>query len=328
MTCRKITGCLLLLTALGCFGCRSSSGPATGNDIVAQDSVVSDSFQDVGVGGGETVSGRADSGFSDTTDVGTVRLCNGSATLCNKRFDEVTFAATHNAMSNEVDGWLAPNQTFPMKRQLEDGIRAMLIDTYFWGDEAMLCHGICELGSRPLVDALMELKVFLNDHPNEIVVLLIEDHLDVDKTVAVFNEAALTDQLYTHVPGMPWPTLGEMIDNDTRVVVSAESEGPPPQWYHHMWDLVFDTPYSFKTVADFNCDPNRGDPDNDLFLLNHWLSTPLPTRDGAKQVNQYDVLHARAIRCTEAFGRKPNFVAVDFYSEGDLFEVVRDLNRL
>ena len=36
----------------------------------------------------------------------------------------------YNAMSNADDGWVAPNQTLPMKRQLEDGIRAMLIDTY------------------------------------------------------------------------------------------------------------------------------------------------------------------------------------------------------
>lgn len=37
------------------------------------------------------------------------QLCNGHAALCDRRLDQVAFAATHNAMSNAEDGWLAPN---------------------------------------------------------------------------------------------------------------------------------------------------------------------------------------------------------------------------
>jgi len=55
--------------------------------------------------------------------------CNGDPALCDRRLDEVVFAGTHNAMgAAEVDGWLFPNQQRTIRRQLEDGIRALMID--------------------------------------------------------------------------------------------------------------------------------------------------------------------------------------------------------
>jgi hypothetical protein len=63
-------------------------------------------------------------------------------------------------MSNADDNWLAPNQTHNMKRQLEDGIRAMLFDTHAWRGGSYLCHQICEFGNRPLVDGLRDIATF------------------------------------------------------------------------------------------------------------------------------------------------------------------------
>ena len=55
--------------------------------------------------------------------------CNGHEELCERPLDQVTLAGTHNSMSNEDEGWLAPNQGFGISRQLQDGIRAMMLDT-------------------------------------------------------------------------------------------------------------------------------------------------------------------------------------------------------
>ncbi|HEV2672511.1 MAG TPA: hypothetical protein VGU74_15565 [Gemmatimonadales bacterium] len=63
---------------------------------------------------------------------GVVTVCNGSAMLCNRRINQVVFAATHNAMSNaEIPGWLFPNQNHAIRRQLEDGVRALAIDVHY-----------------------------------------------------------------------------------------------------------------------------------------------------------------------------------------------------
>ena len=62
----------------------------------------------------------------------TVRSCNGSSALCSRPLNEVIFPGTHNsfAASNEP-GWYFANQTYPIARQLHDGIRALLIDIHY-----------------------------------------------------------------------------------------------------------------------------------------------------------------------------------------------------
>lgn len=57
--------------------------------------------------------------------------CNGSALLCDRRLDEVVFAATHNSMSNvDMTNWMFPQQNGSIKRQLQSGIRGLLIDVH------------------------------------------------------------------------------------------------------------------------------------------------------------------------------------------------------
>ena len=57
--------------------------------------------------------------------------CNGSPHLCDRRLDEVVFPATHNSYAAaDEPGWFFANQRFGIERQLEDGIRAFLIDVH------------------------------------------------------------------------------------------------------------------------------------------------------------------------------------------------------
>jgi hypothetical protein len=58
--------------------------------------------------------------------------CNGSPELCGRRLDEVVFPATHNAMSAaDIPDWLFPQQEKGLSGQLEDGVRALLIDVHY-----------------------------------------------------------------------------------------------------------------------------------------------------------------------------------------------------
>jgi hypothetical protein len=57
--------------------------------------------------------------------------CNGSPDLCDRRLDEVVFPATHNSYAAaDEPGWFFANQRFGIERQLEDGVRAFLIDVH------------------------------------------------------------------------------------------------------------------------------------------------------------------------------------------------------
>lgn len=255
------------------------------------------------------------------------RHCNGSAYLCDRPFDEVSLPATHNSMSNADDGWDIPNQQHDMARQLDDGIRGMLFDTHDWDGAPYLCHAYCEFGAIPMDEAMDQIATFLDDNPDEVLAFVIEDAISADETASVFAETGLDGFVYTHPEGEPWPTLGEMIDGGTRVLVTAESGGPPPVWYQHAWDLYWDTPFDFTAVADFNCDLNREATTNDLFLVNHWLG-PLPSTDRADEANTAAVLGGRVADCQAQWAHIPNLVAVDFYDRGDLFSVVDGLNGI
>ena len=58
-------------------------------------------------------------------------LCNGHAELCDRPVTDVTFAATHNAMASSAAGFRVPEQGPTMLGQLDGGVRALLIDTWY-----------------------------------------------------------------------------------------------------------------------------------------------------------------------------------------------------
>ena len=61
-------------------------------------------------------------------------------------------------------------------------------------------------------------------------------------------------------------------------------------------------------------------------MLNHFLTNPIALPQHAQRVNANPFLEERVRRCEEAAGHLPNLVAVDFYSIGDVLEVVAGLN--
>jgi hypothetical protein len=61
-----------------------------------------------------------------------VTTCNGHRELCNRRLDDVAFAASHNSMSAATErGWLFAGQEDGIQEQLEGGVRSLLIDTHY-----------------------------------------------------------------------------------------------------------------------------------------------------------------------------------------------------
>jgi hypothetical protein len=61
-----------------------------------------------------------------------IAACNGRLGLCDRRIDEVSFPAAHNAMSNaEIPDWLFPHHDRAIPRQLRDGVRGLLIDVHY-----------------------------------------------------------------------------------------------------------------------------------------------------------------------------------------------------
>jgi len=326
-------------------------------------------------------------GRTEARPPGPPEACNGYRQLCDKRIDQVTFPATHNSMSAAAEaGWFVPNQRYGITRQLDDGIRGLLIDTHYGvprgsgrglgevitdldkenktrkevigelGEatvqraedlvgqlafsgapqgkaEPYLCHVLCELGATPLDDALAGIKSWMDAHPDEFLIIFIEDVVSPEETAKAFERSGLLRYAWTPEPDTVWPTLGSLIEQDKRLLVMAENDagsGKFPWYQEGFKDLVQETPYTFDSAAQISgrssCRPNRGNPDNPLFLVNNWIEK-IP-RDPKLQgrINSYATLLDRARECTKRRRMKPNIIAVDYYNEGDLLDVANTLN--
>jgi hypothetical protein len=202
--------------------------------------------------------------------------------------------------------------------------------------QVYLCHRFCELGAIPIDTAFGAFRDFVAAYPNEVLVVDIEDYVDPDDIAAAAERTGLIDSVYTGALGDPWPTLREMIESGGRVVMLAEHDAGSIPWYHQAYDeLLQETPYSFKKPVELtdpqrlaaSCEPNRGPADAPLFLINHWIDTsPAPKPSNAAKVNAHDALLARVHECERDRDLLANLIAVDFYREGDLFGVVKELN--
>ncbi|MFV8753779.1 hypothetical protein ACNOYE_24815 [Nannocystaceae bacterium ST9] len=318
---------LLVLTALACAD-EQPADDEIGSETTSEGSGTDESDAS------ESASGETDESTDtgESTETGEPALvCNGHAELCDRPLDEVVFAGTHNSHASSEDGFsqFNTNQAHAIPTQLAEGVRLLLIDTYYAEDQSIvLCHGPCNLGSISHLDTLQSITDFLVANPGEVIAIIYQDAVDAADLALDYAATGAEALTYAHPVGEPWPTLGELIEADTRLLVTVEQGGPPPAWHQHVWDLAWDTAYAEMDPADMSCELNRGSPDNDLFLLNHWVANQLglPSPEGADIVNQYDFLLARAQECWEFWDHPPNFVAVDFYDRGDLVAVVDTLN--
>ena len=256
--------------------------------------------------------------------------CNSLATDCSVTFDQLTLVMTHNAMSSAELDWSFPNQNWGMARQLEDGVRGFMLDTHIDSatNEPALCHSFCALGSTPLVDGLRIFTEFLDNHPSEVLVFMIQNGISAEDTAQAFREADLERLTWAQPAGAPWPTLSEMIETNRRLVVFHEGGGTGPDWYMDGYaDYVWDNDYRAETPADFGCEPYRGSADHSLFLLNHFLTAPLASADLSQLANEPSVVREHMSECAAAAGQPVNWISVDFYDIGDVVQTVQSLRE-
>ena len=143
-----------------------------------------------------------------------------------------------------------------------------------------LCHVFCELGAVKMVDEMHVVRQFLDTHPREVVVMVIEDYVPADRILAVLRDAGLESMLLPVVAGEPLPTLQQMIDAGTRLQVSLENGDGGPTLPNAFTGLVEETPFTFfrprNLEAASSCTANRGTPDSPLFQFNHWVTPAEP----------------------------------------------------
>ena len=287
--------------------------------------------------------------------------CLGTSDLCERRYDEVAFLATHNAMATTADRFIGPLQDPDITAQLNDGARALLLDTYTWErpDEVAprlelsgfgpamrqeilalidranprrpglwLCHAICRAGAIPLASTLRRIGAWLDANEGEVVTLILQNGITGAETEQAFRDAGVERLLYTPSPdpAAPWPTLGRMVRDGRRLVVFSEHGDGPAPWYRDFYDYAMETPFTFASPEAMSCVPNRGGTGKRLFLLNNFVTDKGGSRIDAGTVNARDFVLDRVRTCEARRGRPVNFVAVDYATIGDAAGAVAVLN--
>lgn len=153
--------------------------------------------------------------------------CNGQDALCGRAYSNVTFVGAHN--SAFVGELLADNQLLSVPDQLGLGVRFLQAQTHDFLGHIQMCHTSClERNAGSLRDYLAPVKAFLDDdaNANEVVTLLLTngDAISVSDFADVFTSVGLDEYAFTPptngtLAWDQWPSLQQMIDDGTRLVV-------------------------------------------------------------------------------------------------------------
>lgn len=229
--------------------------------------------------------------------------------------------------------------------------------------EIRLCHTSCDiLDVGTLQSYLSTVKGWLDNNPYEVIAIIMGNNngqstrIPVKDYVQPFQQAGLQHYLWTppssslNLTG--WPTIGEMILRNKRVVVmmdygTNQTEVP---WLLSEFDYMWETPFS-PTDASFPCTqqrpPNQAeDVSRDrMYMLNHNLNIEI-TLSGADgilvpayglldQVNAASgnsSLGLNVENCEQMWNRPPNWLLVDYYNfgnfNGSVFEVAATANNV
>ncbi len=209
-------------------------------------------------------------------------------------------------------------------------------DTSGEKQDVYFCHDFCELGAVPAQQIFQDVDAFLSRNLTDVVILDVEDYVQPKDLKRALVESGLWRRVWKPSPKrIGWPTLLDMIqpekkgadENPRRVILMSEKHPGVYPWLLGAYDVAQESPFTFTSISQFNCQPNRGGTDKSFFILNHWLRPNGPPDPvAATKVNSKKVLSARFQQCISERQQLPNAVAVDFTSQGDLFRTVNSFN--
>ncbi|KAI9311983.1 PLC-like phosphodiesterase [Dichotomocladium elegans] len=273
--------------------------------------------------------------------------CNGDISLCDQRYNNITYLVTHDSYAHGIN--LASTQTESILHQLGDGVRGLKLSAVLKAGQVHLCHTSCALlDAGSASDTLSAIAKWLTEHPNEVVTIMWNNlyNIDIVHIAASYKKSAAMPFVYTYTEDIQqnnWPTLGELIKSGKRLInfVDTMANITVAPWLLPQYDAIFETPYDNTEITGFQCVIDRPrtlarDQSSMMYVMNHFLYGVVEV--GAKkievpQIDKASITNGKALQdhvddCIRAFGRKPNFIEVDFYNHGNTLQVVAMLNNI
>lgn len=192
--------------------------------------------------------------------------------------------------------------------------------------------------AQPFVTVLNDIKEFLTTNKNEVVILFIEDKIgNIDVLVNAFKKADLLPLVYAHTKGSPWPTLGQLVKNNKRLIVLKTSHSwgdygwDNYPWIHRSSDYIAKAPGGgFKSaealLASQKTTMSHYDKTRpDKFIRMPHSVTPFTGGDikQARKLNTYQALTKRIKQFMSEEQKQPNIITLDFIGVPSIQEQTR-----
>jgi len=259
--------------------------------------------------------------------------------LCLRGVNETVWATSHNshASLDRNHNIISSSQRTNITAQMNGGVRVINLDVHEYNNQTMLCHGgydyiahPCFLsGNWPLEDAFVEIVSFLENNSFAVLIITLESYVTAQDIANASDATHLTSYFHAQELGATWPSLASLIESGERVILFSQDR---PEidipWYHYDGDYMAKTHWGYNDTAYFNCDLTRGNTSSSLRWLDHYISDPISSESTSNITNQVPVVVERADECTEQWGQIPNFIAVDYWGQGDIVLAVDTLNGL
>ena len=170
---------------------------------------------------------------------------------------------------------------------------------------------------------------YMDAHPNEVLTFICQCDVAPADFGKIIESHAIYKYVHSQPKDKPWPKLKDMIASGKRLVFLNDRTDGTQDWYHYQYDYCCENPYSNKKVKAYNCDMKpAADLTKSLYIFNHFITGSIARRSKNRKANSYAVLMPRVKQCMENYGKKVNFLTVDWYHWGDLFRVVDELNGI
>ncbi|KAK3504568.1 PLC-like phosphodiesterase [Neurospora crassa] len=309
---------------------------------------------------GVAVSQATTASPSSSNAASSISACNNSPLLCDRAYNNVTHMGAHDSSflrDASTSDSLAGNQYFNATVALDAGIRLLQAQVHDVNGTLQLCHTSCSLlDAGPLQDWLAKIKFWMDNNPNEVVTILLvnSDNKLVSDYAAVFEGSGISTYGYQLSNGSSasntWPTLGDMITSNKRLVTFIASIDYSPTYPYLLseFDHVFETAYNVLSLSGFNCTLDRpkgqgsaGDAISAglMPLMNHFADSLLlqgvqiPDETDIDITNSPDTsttgnLGLHADTCVKQWGVNPTFILVDFFDHGPAIDTADRLNGI
>ncbi|CAG8073593.1 unnamed protein product [Penicillium olsonii] len=299
------------------------------------------------------------SGTATASPIVNQQPCNNYPEFCAKKYSNITMVAAHNSPFVRKNN-VAANQVLDVTQQLNDGIRMLQFQTHYENGTMYLCHTTCQLlDVGTLEDYLTQVNKWMRKNPYDVVTFMIGnyDYVSPENFTTPIYNAGLKDLIYTpsKVPMAlnDWPTLSEMILRQKRAVffMDYQANQTAHPWLMDEFSQMWETPFS-PTDVNFPCTQQRPpglskkDAKNRMYMANHNLNLQLNFGSlnllipntaslnvtNSNETNSNGTLGSMAQKCSDSWGRPPNFLLVDYYNygnfNGSVFEVAAEMNNV